>query len=250
MADRSSALLITALTRAAAESSGLPLHGTRNQPGLFPNTALGKQAAQRCQDEGLLQVRALEGNGRSTPVGTITEKGMSYLLGQVSPRQVLEDCVRILEERESQIEELLEGVRQSQSTLESLRKTINAVLSRLHAPQTDLKALFAEFRQDKASSSSAASRDLSAAIMDELRHWEQSGAQEDYPMPELYRQLERSHPERTIGQFHDSLRQLQRDQRIYLHPWTGPLYEIPQPPFALLVGHEIAYYASLRKDEG
>ena len=28
--------------------------------------------------------------------------------------------------------------------------------------------------------------------------------------------------------------------------WTGPLYAIPEPPLALLVGHEIAYYASPR----
>ena len=35
--------------------------------------------------------------------------------------------------------------------------------------------------------------------------------------------------------------------KIYLHPWTGPLYDIPEPPYALLIGHEIAYYASIRK---
>ncbi len=34
--------------------------------------------------------------------------------------------------------------------------------------------------------------------------------------------------------------------RIYVHPWTGPLHELPEPAYALLVGHEIAYYASLR----
>ena len=36
------------------------------------------------------------------------------------------------------------------------------------------------------------------------------------------------------------------DREVYLHPWTGPLYALPQPPFALMVGHEIDYYASLR----
>ena len=43
-----------------------------------------------------------------------------------------------------------------------------------------------------------------------------------------------------------ALRRLHAEERIYLHPWTGPLCELPQPPLALLVGHEIAYYASAR----
>ena len=33
------------------------------------------------------------------------------------------------------------------------------------------------------------------------------------------------------------------DHQVYLHPWTGPLYALPEPAFALLVGHEVAYYA-------
>ena len=33
-----------------------------------------------------------------------------------------------------------------------------------------------------------------------------------------------------------------------VHPWTGPMYEMPEPSFALLVGHEVAYYASYRKN--
>ena len=57
-------------------------------------------------------------------------------------------------------------------------------------------------------------------------------------------------PAPTIGHFHDSLRRLHEQEKIYLHPWTGPLYEIPEPPYALLVGHEIAYYASIRKADG
>jgi hypothetical protein len=31
-----------------------------------------------------------------------------------------------------------------------------------------------------------------------------------------------------------------------LHPWAGPIYEIPEPELAMLVGHAIAYYVSLR----
>ena len=131
MADRSSQLVLSALTRAAADAAGVPLYGGKNRHGLFPTTALGKQAAQRCCDEGYLHPVQPGGNGRSSPVCTITEKGMTYLLGQVSPRQVLEDCARILEEREGQLGELLAAARQMQAGLESLRGTITGVLGRL-----------------------------------------------------------------------------------------------------------------------
>ena len=55
-------------------------------------------------------------------------------------------------------------------------------------------------------------------------------------------------PPPTIGAFHDCLRQLHADGSIYLHPWTGPLYALPEPAYALLVGHGVAYYASAVHD--
>jgi len=30
--------------------------------------------------------------------------------------------------------------------------------------------------------------------------------------------------------------------RLRLAPWTGPLYELPEPALALLIGHEVLYY--------
>jgi hypothetical protein len=69
---------------------------------------------------------------------------------------------------------------------------------------------------------------------------------DDCPLPELYQKASEMVPGLTIGHFHDGLRQLHDRQQIYLHPWTGPLYDLPQPPYALLIGHEIAYYASRR----
>ena len=71
-------------------------------------------------------------------------------------------------------------------------------------------------------------------------------AMTDCPLPELYRHLKNNHPGLTLGQFHDLVRGLYADRKIYLHPWTGPLYErCPNRPGALLAGHEVVYYASL-----
>jgi hypothetical protein len=232
VADKSSQLVLAALTRAAAESDGVPLVGTRTTPGLFPNTTLGKQAAQRCREDGFL--------GDAGDACTITDKGMSYLLGQVSPRQVLEDFVRVLESREGQVAELLESTRRMKAGIDTLRGTVSAVLDRLAAPG-DLNSLCSAFRARPATDPADAVREL-------LTRWKTSGATEDCPLPDLYRHLSAACPGLTIGAFHDVLRRMHEAREVYLHPWTGPLYAIPQPAYALMIGHEIDYYTSLRDE--
>jgi hypothetical protein len=56
--------------------------------------------------------------------------------------------------------------------------------------------------------------------------------------------LQSRHSDITIGQFHDGLRRMYDEGSIYLHPWTGPLYALPEPALSLMIGHEVAYYAS------
>jgi hypothetical protein len=253
MADRSSQLMLAALSRASADA-GLPLYGSKTSPGLFPSTALGKQAAQRCCDEGYLE--AVAGNtsaGRSrNQVCALTDKGRAFLFSQLSPRQVLEDFVRVLEAREAQVGQLQTQVRQLQASLEALRNSVAGVLEQVcqgdastpvaNAPASpNLNGLCAQFHQ--------AETGPTAAIVEALTQWVAVGigGLEDCPLPELFRQVRASCPGVSLGAFHDALRRLQADDRIYLHPWTGPLYAIPEPPCALLVGHVIAYYASLRQ---
>ncbi len=240
MANRSSQLVLAALSRAAAEAAGLPLYAGKSAAGQFPGTALGKQTAQRCCDEGYLQPDpASTPDRRGGPICTLTDKGRQFLLEQVSPRQVLEDFVRALEARETQVGQLLAEVGQLQSGLEALRKSVTGVLERVTQPglpaPRDLNGLCRDFRQDPVA-------DPSAVLLEALERWQ---AAEDCPLPELYRQARAACPGVSLGAFHDALRRLQDAGRIYLHPWTGPMYEIPEPPCSLLVGHEIAYYASI-----
>jgi hypothetical protein len=86
--------------------------------------------------------------------------------------------------------------------------------------------------------------DPTPALLEHLDRWAAANASEDCSLPELYRFATAAVPGLSIGAFHDTLRALQDAGTIYLHPWTGPLYDIPEPPYALLVGHEVAYYAS------
>lgn len=89
--------------------------------------------------------------------------------------------------------------------------------------------------------------DLAAAVLARLADWAASAnAGEDCPLPDLFRSLTTRDPQPTIGEFHDCLRRLHAAGSVYLHPWTGPLYALPEPAYALLAGHNVTYYASPR----
>jgi hypothetical protein len=240
MADKSTPLLLEALTRAAADPAGLPLHAGKSAPGLFPATAAARLAAQRGKDEGLFKVVRTETRGKAVQeVCAITEKGLAHLLGQVSPRQILEDLVRAVESRQAQLTELVASARQTHSSLEAFKALAEKVLQQVRSQgATPLPC-------DRTAAPNGAET-WAAAALAYLTRWRDGGASEDCPLPELFRVARQAYPKLTVGQFHDGLRQLNEQGRIYLHPWTGPLYDLPEPPYALLTGHEIAYYVSLR----
>ena len=225
MADKSSQLILDALSRAVADPEGVPLFSQKAAPGLFAASALARNVAQRCKDQELLRVVRTEARGKAVrEVVAITPKGVDHLLSQRQPRQVLEDLVRAVEAREQQFGDWVAAARQTQASFEALRGVVVAVLQRMAAPEVDYRS----------------------AIFRCLTTWATANTAKDCPLPDLFRELQTAYPGLTIGTFHDELRRMHQDQCIWLHPWTGPLYDLPEPPLALLVGHEIAYYASPR----
>ncbi len=280
MADKSQPLILKALSQAIGYAEGLPLFASKTTPGLFASTAAGKQAAQRCLDEGYLSSLS-PSYSTDPPVGpgrkaravpepfVLTEKGFSFLFQQVNPRQVLEDLVRVLEHRQTEVTELTRAASRMQLSLEALRASTEQVLRTLQPANGgpgSLASLFQAFREGQASppppapaatqepESAPVPSSLEELAVEEstllhLARWQTtSGASEDCPLPELFRQVQAQLPRLSVGQFHDVLRRLRDAGAIYLHPWTGPLYDLPEPPKALLAGHEVAYYASLRPE--
>jgi hypothetical protein len=232
LADKLTHLLLDALGKAALAPDGLPLVAAKSAPGLFPATALARQAARRACDEGLLRTVAADPKAKpDRDLCAATEKGLAYLLQQTSPKQVLEDLLRAVEARHGQVAELIATARQMQAGLEALKSVLEKVLPAPAAVTVALPAPAADWLPD-----------LQAHLAD----WRHGGAPGDCPLPDLYRRLRAAHPGVTIGQFHDGLRRLHDAERIYLHPWTGPLYALPEPAVALLIGHEVAYYVSPR----
>jgi hypothetical protein len=237
LADKIRSLILDALSRAAAEPDGLPLLGGKSGAGLFPSGAAGKQAALQGKAEGLLRVLRVQTKGKSAQeICAVTDKGLALLLDQANPRLVLEALVAALQTREQQMNTLLDGARASQQHLQSLRVVAEKILQQLSRPPS-LTASAAE-KNGKHETDAAAA--LLARLVGRHRH----GALDDCPLPELWRHVRTTCPALTLGQFHDLLRRLHEARKIYLHPWTGPLYELPEPACSLLVGHEVAYYAS------
>ena len=254
MADKSTELILDALTRAVADPHGQPLFASKSIPGLFAATGSAKTAAQRCKDEDFLRVVRTETRGKnSLEICTLTEKGLTYLLGQSSPRQVLEDLVRAVEARQEQFTRLAASVDQARASLDALKTTTAKVLEQVlqtAKPRVSPNELWEKFQSNGGRQPSVGMPDtggsrppLAETILSLLDQWQPTATTGDYPLPDLYR---RACPSQqfSIGQFHDALRRLHDAGQVYLHPWAGPLYDMPEPSVALLVGHEIAYYAS------
>ena len=262
MADKLTPLILDALARAVADPDGSPLFASKSAAGLFPPVAAAKPAAQKCLQEGLIRVVRTDAQGkqlREFYAGTPT--GLKFLIDHASPKQVLDDFVRLLEERRDEVRELLAAAERMAAALDGMGEAVAAVLPRVEAGRLPVGPLRGERsepgcpaprlavarREDAlAVAEPVTTAELCDRLLTRLHDWASSeGVPRDCPLPELFRSLSTLDPAPTVGQFHDALRRLHADHRVYLHPWTGPLYAIPEPTVALLSGHEIAYYASL-----
>jgi hypothetical protein len=229
-------VIVQGLQRALAEPTGLPLFASKNTPGLFAKNAAGKAAAQQCREKGWLATARgdVETEGKAERF-VLSELGMSHLLEQTDAKPVLEAVLQALQRCQSKIHDWIEQVQKSHQYFEALRTTTYRVLEQVQRPG----AMAPTWERNQPA------RNLGELIIDRLRDWQNSGKLGDCPMTEIYYALQ-PYAKITPGQFHDALRELHEQGKVYLHPWTGPLYELPQPPLSLLVGHEVAYYVSLR----
>ena len=259
VADKLTQQIIDALTRVAAEPGGLPLYASKAEAGLFPNTVSAKPAAQKCLADGLLRATAPDPKAKAPRDRfTLTEKGWEFLLAAVNPKQVLEDFVRVLEARRGEVGELLDTARRMADSLQGLKDAVARVLPCVNSQRIERREPVADTLPSPPTSprgrgegqemalalpGAPATPDLAPAICAYLA--DHTGPT-DCTLPELFRALALTDAP-TIGAFHDCLRALYADGTVSLPAWTGPLYALPEPQFALLIGHGIAYYASLRE---
>jgi hypothetical protein len=186
VSDKQTPLIVDALTQAAAEATGSALYSGKNEPGLFPPTTIGKSAAQKALENKWLRIISTETKGKTTrELCTVTESGLHYLLEQVSPKQVLEDFVRVLEQREGQVGELLELARRMTDQLGGLKAALTMILPQVQAARIpSIKPIPLEVAQPMMVRQSAGtavmegpdSEELQEAILAHLQDWRSSAA--------------------------------------------------------------------------
>jgi len=209
----------------ALESAGVcSLFNKKGVQGLFPLSASGKLAAKHCFERHLLKV-VEQSTKPFTEMVKITRLGIRSVLEGIKIDKLLENAANFIEssgEKNSVNPESDDAV-----FYHSLEKAAGLIARKLGS------SLLHDFTSP------------AKHIFILLKEWSDAGRAGDCQLYHLYQQLSARCPGITLGAFHDALRNLRQKKLIELHPWTGPLYEIPKPELALMAGHEIACYASL-----
>ncbi|MFO0946625.1 MAG: hypothetical protein U1D30_11865 [Planctomycetota bacterium] len=208
------------LRRLFAGPEPMRVFSSGQTPGLFPSNAVAnRRLLESILDMGFVELSDAGSECR------LTESGRSWLLEKESPRVLLEDLLRASELQGDELRRMsmtLEEMRgQFQRQSGEIRAVLGSLAGEVNLPRTDqwIETLLANHEH----TASAADRSLA----------------------ELFFDLRRTSPRLTVGQFHDAIRSLHEAGRIRLSPWTGPLYQLPEPGLALLIGHEVLYYVRL-----
>jgi hypothetical protein len=197
---------------------------------MFTASASGREAAKLAQQLGYVRSLTDETNGKHAAQWTISEPGRAHWLRETDPRRAVQALADAIEACQLELADL---GRRADGCGDYLSRLSIAVENAFRNPTVPVKAI-----------TGVTDTEPGTSILECLRAWRDAG---DCPLPVLLVKVKANCPDMTLGAFHDALRSLHARGAIHLHPWTGPLYELPDPTVAVLAGHEIAYYASARE---
>ncbi len=215
--ERAEDLAAAALRRLHAEP-GLRLFAAGKAAGVFgQRSAAAQRAAELLLEHRLI---AMADDGAACE---ITPAGAEWLREHENPRVLLEDLLRATEAQLAEFQGLAALCKNHAERLDGQRANLAELLARLPASPK----------------AAAAAENAALEILAEFGRLGRPGA---CTVAELFERLRARRLPLTVGQFHDTLRTLRNAGRVRLSAWTGPLYELPEPALALLVGHEVLYY--------
>ncbi len=217
---------------AAALASSDTAGGGKKSVTFFPSNQAGRAAAAFALENALLDCNPP--GDFSQPF--LTETGWNWLRGQGV--QVLNDFLRQVEQWKDQDRVLIAKIRENSARLERLEVALKAMLGGVgqNLPPSEVSVEILKL---------AIVEGLAASFEEDAKSVETSC---DISLPDLFKKIrQKIRQDFSLGAFQDALRGLHVEGKILFHPWTGTLYSIPDPGFALLVGHEVAYYVSLKK---
>jgi Fe2+ or Zn2+ uptake regulation protein len=209
-------LMLAGLRRLLAEP-GAKLFGGGRSRGVFPQrTVAAERAAALLVQHGYLEADDA-GACRMTPLG------VKWLAENDEVKVLLEDVLRSAETQRERLESIAESCLKEATRLAQQRMAVSTILARM-------------------GSADAGADVLDEAVLQVIQSRHHVGKLADCSVADLFHALEERGVEASIGRFHDSLRRLREAGQVRLAPWTGPLYELPEPALALLIGHEVLYY--------
>jgi hypothetical protein len=209
-------LMLAGLRRLLAEP-GAKLFGSGRTRGVFPQrTVAAERAASLLIDHSHMELDE-SGGCRITPIG------LKWLAENDEVKVLLEDVLRSAETQRERLESIAESCLKEATRLAQQRMAVATILSRMGSANADADA-------------------FDDSVLEEIAKRHRVGVLADCSVAELFHALEKRGLDATIGRFHDSLRRLREAGQVRLAPWTGPLYELPEPALALLIGHEVLYY--------
>ena len=213
---RDEEMMLAGLRRLLAEP-GAKLFGGGRSRGVFPQrTVAAERAAGLLIDRGYLECD-------DTGSCRLTSIGVKWLAENDEVKILLEDILRSAETQRERLESIAESCLKEATRLAQQRMAVSTILARMGSPHSDVDS-------------------LDEAVLETLGAQKRGQMLADLSVADLYASLESRGIDVTIGRFHDSLRRLREAGRLRLAPWTGPLYELPSPAHALLIGHEVLYY--------
>jgi hypothetical protein len=240
-------VMLEALERALADSCPRKLHGTKASPGIFlSSSATARAAAHQCLERELLRQVAEQRIGkRLVPLFAIAPPGVAMVLESSPVPRLLAAMVDAADQTAQSAANCGRTLQAVGQRAVELREAVERVAARVQpASHARLSTLALS-----ASCSGPSPADRAESLQEELvkavRTHKSRAPLEPIELPELFRQVATKFETLSIGQFHDTVRQLSGSQRLRLMPYTRAMYQLAQPEYALIVGREIMYYVEL-----
>lgn len=219
--------MLAVLRRLLSAPDGQRLYGNDRARGVFSSNSPGsRRLVDQLQNRGYLTVDTGE-DGR--PIARLTQAGRQWVVETENPRLLLEDLARAAESQRDSLRKIESACRAQRDALERQIADVRHVLERVHLPAANADHL------------------MTPRIVEILRDHAGSDKPSALTLAELFHALRFRQPELSIGQFHDLVRFLHESGSLQLTPWTGALYQLPEPELALLIGHEVLYYVRLAR---
>jgi hypothetical protein len=269
MAKEAEDLALDALARLLADPAPKILYGSKSVAGVFKGgSAAEKAAARLCLDNSWLEPSGqFAGKGKTRKeLYRLTREGLQAVLARQDPTKLLSElnqrladldaqCPHIVQAVEKNLHHALEQIKNAfQEALQPLaglkdlgeiKKHLGQILDKVKpVPVEELLAKLppAAPRTGPPSENQA---DWGNAVVHMVAEQEQRNRFQRLTLSQVFKQLRASHPNLTLGQFHDGLRRLHEEHRIRLGPYTQALATLDDPANALYLDREVKYYVEL-----